>query len=206
MTEVVGLVAGTGVASGLSLYATTLLLGLYGRWVEPGAVPELLTDGPLLWVAMGLTVVELVADKVPWLDSAWDLVHTVVRPVGAALLGVVLLDAGLLPDGAAGLSAIGAGALSGGLALTTHAGKATTRAAVNTSPEPFSNVLVSLVEDGVVVGLVALAVAYPLAAAIVAGVVAVTAIGLTLLLLRYVGRVRQRLRDRRRSTVARRSI
>lgn len=192
----VGLLLGSGFASGLSLYATGLLLGLHGRYLEPGSVPEVLTSTTTLWVLGALAVVELVVDKVPLVDSAWDTVHTVVRPVGAALLGLVLVEAGLVdvPFGELG----GAGA-AGGLALVSHGAKATTRAAVNTSPEPFSNGVVSLAEDGLVVGLVWLAVEHPAAAAVVVAALAVGAVAVTALMLRFVRRLRQRLRDRRRA-------
>lgn len=192
----VGLLLGSGFASGLSLYATGLLLGLHGRYLEPGSVPELLTGTTALWVLAALAAVELVVDKIPLIDSAWDAVHTVVRPVGAALLGVVLVDAGLVdvPFGE-----LGGGGAAGALALVSHGAKATTRAAVNTSPEPFSNGVVSLAEDGIVVGLVWLAVEYPQAAVVVVAVLAVGAVLVTLLLMRFVRRLRQRLRDRRRA-------
>ena len=192
----VGLLLGSGFASGLSLYATALLLGLHGRYLEPGSVPEVLTGPTVLWVLGGLAVVELVVDKVPFVDSVWDVVHTVVRPVGAALLGVVLVDAGLVD---VPFAELGGGGAAGALALVSHGAKATTRAAVNTSPEPFSNGVVSLAEDGLVVGLVWLAVEYPAVAAVVVAVLAVVAVAVILLLMRFVRRLRQRLRDRRRA-------
>ena len=128
MGEVVGLVAGTGFAGGINLYATVLLLGLYGRWFDSGAVPEVLLRSDVLLLAGVLTAVEFLADKVPWFDSLWDTIHTVVRPVGAALLATLLVD-----GDTALLSEATAGGVAGLLALTSHAAKASTRIAVNTS-------------------------------------------------------------------------
>lgn len=192
MSEVVGLVAGAGFAAGLNLYATVLLVGLYGRVLDAAAVPEALTDTTVLVVAGALAVVEFVADKVPWFDSVWDTVHTVVRPVGAAVLAGVLVDAetALLSDTAAG-------GLAGVLALASHGAKASTRVAVNTSPEPFSNSVVSLAEDGLVAVLVWLAVAHPLVALGVVAALTVLAVVLIAALWRTVRTIRARMRRTR---------
>lgn len=191
MNEVVGLVAGTGFAGGINLYATALLLGLYGRWFESGAVPEQLTSTPVLVVAGVLTVVEFVADKVPWFDSMWDTIHTVVRPVGAALLAVLLVDgdAAAISDGLAGGTA-------GVLALTSHAAKASSRVAINTSPEPFSNSIVSVLEDGLVAVVVWLAVEHPVVALGVVAVLTLLAVGIVVALWRTVRSIRSRMRQR----------
>ncbi len=183
-----GMIAASGWASGLNLYGTALILGLAGRlgWAEtPGELQH-------TWVLALLGVlyaVEFVVDKVPWLDSAWDAVHTVIRPVGGALLGVALAAD-------AGSSEALAGVLGGGFALTAHGAKATTRATVNTSPEPFSNVALSLGEDGVVAGLMALALAYPLAAGIVAVVLAVASVAVSWVFVRAIRRLRRRWQER----------
>lgn len=154
MLETLGLVAGSGWASGLNVYLVTLMLGLGGRagWTE---VPEVLQRPDVLIVAGVLYLIEFAADKIPYLDNVWDALHTFVRPLGAAALGFVIAGESSSVGGA--LGAI----VSGSLALSAHSAKATTRAAVNTSPEPFSNVFLSLFEDGLVAGLVALAVLYP---------------------------------------------
>lgn len=204
--DLVGLVAGSGFASGLSLYATILLLGLAGRFLDVATVPDDLTTTPVLVVVGVLTVVEFVADKVPWLDSTWDAIHTVVRPVGAAALGVMLVDGQpLVTDPAVAVGAEqGSGGVLGGLiaallAAVAHGAKASTRAAVNTSPEPFSNPVVSLLEDGLVVGLVWVAIEHPTIALVVVGVLTLLAIVVIIGLWRF---VRRRIRNwrRRRAT------
>jgi hypothetical protein len=191
----VGTIAGAGWASGVNLYAVVALLHLFGR---SGAieVPELLQRTDVLVVAVVLYLLEFVADKVPYLDNVWDVVHTVVRPVGAAAVGAALAGDAVPLDQA--LSAAGAG----GLAFLSHATKATTRAAINTSPEPASNIVVSLLEDGLVAGVVALAVWNPVVAA--AAVVVLLLAGAVLLVVlwrtarRAFGTVRERLGRRTR--------
>lgn len=195
MTEVVGLVAGSGFASGLSLYATVLLLGVAGRWFEAPGVPDELTTWPVLVIAGTLTAVEFLADKVPWLDSTWDAIHTIVRPLGAAALGVMLVDSAAVVGGAGpGVadgegSGVVAGIVAAVLASVAHGAKASTRVAVNTSPEPFSNPAVSLAEDGLVAVLVWLAIAYPLVAVVVVGVLSVLGVLLIVGLWRVVRRI-----------------
>lgn len=190
MPEVLGLVAGQGFAAGVNLYATALLLGLYGRWFDSAAVPEVLTSTEALAIAGLLTAVEFVADKVPWFDSVWDTVHTVVRPVGAGLLAVLLVD-----GDTAVISEAMAGGLAGVLALTAHTAKASTRVAINTSPEPFSNSIVSVLEDGLVAVVVWIAVEHPVVALGVVGVLVLLAVGLVVVLWRTVRSVRSRMRQ-----------
>jgi hypothetical protein len=184
-----GTIAAAGWASGLNLYATALLLGLAGRfgWAEtPAQLQE-----PWVLVALGvLYAVEFVVDKVPWADSAWDAVHTVVRPIGGALLGAMLAHEAGDPEVIAAL-------LGGGFSLTAHGAKASTRAAANTSPEPVSNAVLSVAEDGIVAGMVALALAYPVVAGAVAVVLAITSIAVTWVLVRFVRKARARWRARR---------
>jgi hypothetical protein len=159
MDPTIGLLAGTGWASGVNLYGVVLLLGVLGRVGWSDDVPELLTRPEVLALAGGLYLLEFVVDKVPYLDDLWDVVHTAVRPLGAAALGAILAG-DTLPDLAA---AVG----TGGVAFVSHAVKATTRLAVNTSPEPVSTTAVSLAEDGLVAGVVTLAVLHPLVALVV---------------------------------------
>ncbi len=184
-----GEIAASGWASGLNLYGTALLLGLAGRlgWAD---TPDELHSTPFLVVAAVLYAVEFVVDKVPWLDSAWDAVHTLVRPVGGALLGLAMShDAG---------SAELVGALvGGGFSLTAHSAKATTRAVVNTSPEPFSNIVLSFAEDGLAAAMVGLALAYPMVAGAVAVVAALASIAVVWTLWRVIHSVRARRRERR---------
>jgi hypothetical protein len=189
--DTIGLLAGSGWAAGLNLYLVTFLLGLAGRldWID---VPSVLQRTDVMIVAGVLYGIEFLADKVPYLDNVWDAVHTFVRPIGAAALGYVI--AGDTPSVAAGVGAV----VSGALALTAHSAKATTRAAVNTSPEPFSNIFLSLAEDGVVAVLVALAIANPILTVIVVAILTVAAVWLTTKLFGALRRIRSRLKSRPR--------
>ncbi len=144
--------------AGLRLYLVVFGFGLAGYtdlWPLPRHLEVL--QHPLVIGAAGfMAVVETFADKIPWLDSLWDTLHTLIRiPAGAALAAAVFGDAGTATAAAAAL-------LGGSLTATTHLTKSGTRAMVNTSPEPFSNVAVSLGEDALVVGGAWLAVQYPL--------------------------------------------
>lgn len=143
--------------AGLRLYLVVFIVGLLGKF-DYVALPEALKilSNPLVLGAAGfMTFIEFFADKIPWLDSAWDAVHTFLRiPAGAALA------AGMLGDSGEGV-AMAAALIGGTLAAGTHFGKAGTRAAVNTSPEPFSNIAVSAAEDVAVAGGLALAIANP---------------------------------------------
>lgn len=151
-------------ASGINLYATVAVLGIGGRYglLELPQEFAALEHPLIITVALVLFGAEFIADKIPWFDSAWDAIHTVIRPIGGALLAVTALGAeSTAMDGLAAL-------VGGGVALTTHLTKAGTRAAVNTSPEPISNWTLSLVEDAFVVGLTYLAVQHPYLAMTVA--------------------------------------
>lgn len=188
--EAIGALAGSGWAAGINLYLVTLMLGILGRlgW---GDIPELFTRTDLMIVAGILVVVEFFADKVPYLDNLWDAIHTIVRPLGAAAIGAVI--AGQSDSIGAAVGAIVAGAL----ALNAHGAKATTRLAINTSPEPVSNATVSIFEDLSVAGLVALAISYPVAALVVVVVLAIGAGVLTFWLWRVARRAWRSVRDRR---------
>lgn len=193
-----GTVLASSWSAGISLYAVTAVLGLAGRfdWLETAPV---LQHPAVIGAALVLAVVELVVDKVAVLDSAWDLAHTVIRPLGASVLAV------LAPD--QDLSGPALALAGGGLALTSHAAKASVRTLVNTSPEPASNVVVSALEDGLVGVLMALAVAYPTAAAVVTVVLVLTSLVVTVVAYRTGRRLwrsaRRRLeaRSRRRRPV-----
>jgi hypothetical protein len=172
---VIGLVAGTGWASGVNLYAAALALGLFGRY-GPGEVPDALTRTDTLVVLAILFALEFVADKIPVFDSVWDALHTVIRPAGAAVLAVLLTgEAETVQQAVAALGA-------GGLALSAHTAKATTRLAVNTSPEPISNAGVSLLEDGLVATVIWFAVTNPVVALVLVGVLVVAGTALTIAL------------------------
>jgi Domain of unknown function (DUF4126) len=158
-----GRTLGFSFAAGINLYATVAILGLAKRfgWVDLPEQFQVFDSDLVIGVAVVLYVVEFVADKVPWVDSIWDAIHTVIRPVGGALIAVASLgDASPTVEGLVAL-------LGGTLAAGSHFTKAGTRAVANTSPEPFSNWILSLAEDVFVIGLAGLALKYPAAAAIV---------------------------------------
>lgn len=192
MVDLVPWVFTTGWASGVNAYAVVLVLGLLGRLGGVGSVPTALQRTDILVAAAVLYALEFVVDKVPWLDSTWDAVHTAVRPTLGAAIGLLLAGQADTVDQALAAAA-------GGLtALASHAVKAGLRAAVNTSPEPASNVVVSVAEDVTVAGVMGLAIAAPWAAAAVAALLLV--LGLTLMAF-VASRVR-RLRERRRERAA----
>lgn len=185
--SVLPLVFTSGWASGINAYAVVLLLGLFGAAGIADDVPQTLQRPEVLIVAGVLFLCEAVADKIPYVDSLWDSVHTVVRPLAGAWVGALLAgQSGSLSDVAAGL-------IGGSTALASHAVKAGTRMAVNTSPEPFSNIALSLAEDLGVGGIVTFAVFHPEAAAVIA---AVLLAGGLLTLLFLVSRIRRFLRRR----------
>ncbi|MGW7462519.1 DUF4126 domain-containing protein [Streptomyces sp. NPDC054797] len=185
--SVLPLVFTSGWASGINAYAVVLLLGVFGRTGLTDEVPTSLQRTDVLIVAAVLFLCEAVADKVPYLDSIWDAVHTVVRPVSGAVIGA------LLAGQSGSLSDITAGAIGGSTALASHFVKAGTRMAINTSPEPFTNVAVSIAEDLGVAGLVTFAMFNPEAAAVIAAVL--LAIGLAILVFLW-SRIRRFLRRR----------
>ncbi|MEU2436439.1 DUF4126 domain-containing protein [Streptomyces rubradiris] len=193
--SVLPLVFTSGWASGVNAYAVVLLLGLFGVTGISDDVPGTLQRPEVLIVAGVLFLCEAVADKIPYVDSLWDSAHTVVRPLAGAWVGALLAgQSGSLPDAAAGL-------LGGSTALASHAVKAGTRMAVNASPEPFSNIVLSVAEDLGVAGMVAFAMFHPVAAAVVAGVLLVG--GLLALVLLF-SRIRRFLRRRAHRREARR--
>jgi len=158
-----GGVTGIALFAGIRLYATVLTVGLclrYGLLTLPPELSSLavLAHPYVLAIAGICAVVEFLADKVPWLDSFWDAVHAFVRPAGAALIAFAAV--GRLDPAAEAAFVL----LCGGVAFSSHAAKAGVRLLVNQSPEPFSNLLLSFIEDGLVVGGSYFAVAHPLAA------------------------------------------
>jgi hypothetical protein len=186
----VALLAGSGWASGLNLYLVVLLLGFAGR-TGLAEIPDALTRTDVLVIAGVIFVLEFVVDKVPWLDSAWDAFHTAVRPLGAAAIGLLLTgEAETWQQVAAALGA-------GGLATAAHAAKATTRVAVNTSPEPVSNAVVSVAEDGLVAFVIMLAITNPIIALVVVLLLLAGGATLTFLLWRTARRAVARRRQRR---------
>lgn len=158
-----GRTMGFSFAAGINLYATVAILGLTSRygWVTLPPQYQVFDNTWIIGAALVLYAIEFVADKIPWVDSMWDAVHTVIRPIGGAAIAVATLG-----EESATTETIVA-LLGGALAATTHFGKAGTRAMANTSPEPFSNWFLSISEDIFVVGLGFLALKYPAVAAIV---------------------------------------
>ena len=158
-----GRTLGFSFAAGLNLYATVAILGLASRfdWVALPPQFKIFDNDIVIGAAIVMYLVEFVADKIPWFDSIWDGVHTVIRPIGGALIAVATL--GHASPTVQGLVAL----LGGSLAAGTHFTKAGTRAVANASPEPFTNWLLSLSEDAFVVGLGFIALKYPVVAALV---------------------------------------
>lgn len=153
--DLTALVFSSGWASGINAYATVAILGLIARFSDTPGIPDVLGRTDVLIVAVAMFCVEAVVDKVPMLDSLWDTISTVVRPV---IGGIV---ASQLAAGSDETQQVLLTLLGGGTALASHGVKTGVRLAVNTSPEPFSNGVVSTAEDVTVIGVVALAVAHP---------------------------------------------
>lgn len=187
--EIVALASSFSLLSGWRLYLTVFAAGLamhFGLIHLPEQLHSLrvLANPWLLGVAGIGFVAEFFADKVAWLDSAWDAIHSVVRPLGGALLALAIVDPG---DPAWQIATF---LLGGGAALLSHGVKSSTRAVVNTSPEPFSNAILSTGEDVAAIGLLGLALAYPVAAI----VIAVVMLGGSVLVLLGLRRVLRRIR------------
>ena len=175
--ELIALAASTSLLAGWRLYLVTLITGLGMKfgWVampdELQALDVLANNWVLAAAAIG-TFAEFFADKIAWVDSAWDAVHSFIRPLGGALLSLAIIDSG---DTAWQVASF---LLGGGAAFVAHAGKAGARTLVNASPEPFSNVVVSTAEDVATGGLLALAIANPIAAALIAAILVVLSLWL----------------------------
>ncbi len=189
----VSLIFTSGVASGVNSHAAVLVLGLLGRFGHIAAIPPVLERPSVLAAAASLYAGQFVMGKIPMLDSVWDVVHTALRPVVGGAIGVVMAQ-----QAHAGPAAtIAAVALGGGSALASHVVKTGMRIGVNASPEPFSNVVASLLEDLGVAGLVSFAVFHPAAAASIAAVVLAVGIALFALLASRIRRGWRRRRDAR---------
>jgi hypothetical protein len=171
--ETLGFALGTSFASGLNLYLTVAAAGLFQRLgiVQLPEALQVLANPFVLGIATALFVVEFVADKVPYVDTAWDAVHTFIRPPAAAVLSYSAFAGEGFPEE----WKLGAALLAGGVALTSHGAKASTRAAANVSPEPVSNWTLSLLEDGLVVFLAWMAAEHPLITAAIVVVLVIVA-------------------------------
>ena len=193
--ELIALASTVSLLAGWRLYLVTFAVGLAMKlgWI---ALPDqlraldVLANSWILGVAAVGAIAEFFADKVAWIDSIWDAVHSVIRPLGGALLATAIVD------GADPAWQVGSFLLGGGAAFLAHAGKAGARTLINASPEPFSNVAVSTGEDIATAGLLGLAIANPVAAASVA----VALVGLSLWLVIAARRALKRwLEPKRRS-------
>lgn len=188
--ELIGLAASISLLAGWRIYLCIFVTGLAMRmgWI---ALPHHLAALDALanpWVlgiaAFGL-LAEFFVDKIAWLDSIWDAVHTLARPVGGALLAMAIVDA---HDPAWQIASL---LLGGSAALLSHGAKTGARAVVNASPDPFSNIAVSGGEDFVTAALLALAIAYPAAATVIAIVLATAAIAVIVILVRLLRRLKR---------------
>lgn len=178
--EILGIAGSVSLLSGWRLYLTVLATGLAMKFnllplPEHLASLQVLANPWVMGAAGSAALLEFFADKIAWFDTIWDTIHTFIRPVGGALLALAVVD----PSDPA--TQVIAFLLGGGASLLAHGGKATARAVVNTSPEPFSNIAVSTVEDVATTGLLYLAYQYPEAAAGVAAVLLALAIWLLVL-------------------------
>ncbi|MFH8622145.1 DUF4126 domain-containing protein [Streptomyces vietnamensis] len=189
--SVLPLVFTSGWASGINAYAVVLLFGVLGATGLTDEVPASLQRTDVLVVAGVLFLCEAVADKIPYVDSIWDSVHTVIRPIAGAVVGALLAGQnGSLPE-------LAAGAVGGSTALLSHFVKAGTRMAVNTSPEPFSNIALSLAEDLGVAVIVTFAVFHPVAAASIAAVLLLAGLAVVVFLAKQIRRGWRRWSRRR---------
>ena len=186
--ELVALASSISLLAGWRLYLVTFLTGLAMKmgWI---ALPDhlrmldVLANNWVIGIAAAGALAEFFADKIAWVDSAWDTVHSVIRPVGGALLSLAVVDSA---DPAWQITSF---LLGGAAAFTAHAGKAGARTLVNASPEPFSNIVVSTGEDVATVGLLALAIANPVAAALIALVLVMLSVWLMLAARRVLRRI-----------------
>ena len=193
--EVLPWVFSSGWASGINGYAVVVVLGVLGR-LGADDVPAALERTDVLVAALLMWCVDAVADKVPYVDSTWDTIHTAIRPtIGAIVAALIAGDQGTLGEATAAV-------IGGGTALASHLVKAGIRLGVNTSPEPASNIVVSTGEDLTVAGVVALSVLNPVAAAIIAGLLLALGITTVVLLVSRIRAFRRRRRERRERKAA----
>jgi hypothetical protein len=194
--ELIALASSVSLLAGWRLYLVTFATGLAMKlgWVDlPQQLQALdvLANNWVIGIAAAGAIAEFFADKIAWVDSAWDAIHSFIRPIGGALLSLAIIDAG---DPAWQVASL---LLGGAAAFTSHAGKAGARTLVNASPEPFSNVVVSTAEDVATGGLLALAIANPIAAALIAIILVILSLWLVLAARRALKRI---LEPKRRQT------
>ena len=179
-----GRTLGFSFAAGVNLYATVAILGLAARygWVELPPQFQMFNHEVVIGAAIVMYLIEFFADKIPYLDSLWDLIHTAIRPVGGALIAVATLGEASGPM--EGLIAL----LGGTVAASSHLTKTSTRAVANTSPEPVSNWVLSFGEDLFVVALAYLALEHPIAALVIASILLVLIVFFAAVIIRTVRR------------------
>ncbi len=188
--EALPLAFASGWASGVNAYLLVLVLGIADRTGDLAQVPDALGRWDVLAVAGLLFAMEFVADKIPFVDSTWDAISTAIRPTAGAVIGV------LLAGDASSLEQAVLGVVGGGTALASHLVKAGSRLAINSSPEPVTNIAASITEDVAVLGVVLLAIEHPRAAAGVAGVLLALGLVVLYLVARLVRRGWRRVRRR----------
>lgn len=183
----------SGWASGLNSYLVVLVLGIADRIGHVQMIPDALGSWPVLAVAAFMYAFEFVADKIPYIDSAWDGISTFIRPaVGAAVGALIAGNAHTVHESLnQGWSAL----IGGSTALGAHATKAGTRLAANTLPEPITNLMLSFGEDGLVLAVMGLALAHPIIAGSVAGVLLVLGLGILVVVIRAIRRGLGRLQE-----------
>ncbi|GAA1388102.1 DUF4126 domain-containing protein [Luteococcus peritonei] len=190
--ELLPLTFASGWACGINAYATVFVLGLLGRFADLAQVPAGFQRTDVLAVAGVLAALELVADKIPMVDSAWDTVSTLIRPIAGAVI------AALVAGSTDSLTTLALAAVGGTTALLSHLSKTGLRMAINTSPEPVSNVTASVANDVSLVTVLAIAAAHPTAAAVIAGLLLLVGLVLCAVVYHQVRRGLRRVTSRLR--------
>jgi hypothetical protein len=187
--QTLGFLLGASFASGLNLYATVAALGLLHRFeaIRLPAQLEVLANPLVLGIAIALYAVEFIADKIPYVDNVWDVVHTFIRPPAAGVLAYAAMG------GVSEEWRVAAALLAGSVALTSHGTKASTRAAANTSPEPVSNWLLSFTGDGIALFLAWLAATHPILTLVLVLALLVVCIYVVVTLFRFLRRLFRRV-------------
>lgn len=187
--DALALTFSSGWASGINAYLVVLVLGVSDRMGGFAEIPDVLGRWDVLAAAAFLYSMEFIADKIPYIDSTWDAISTAIRPTAGAVIGV------LLAGDASSLDQAVLGVVGGGTALLSHLVKAGSRLAINTSPEPVTNIVANLTEDAAVLVVVWFAIEHPRAAAAVAGVLLLLGLVTVFLLARLVRRGWRRWRS-----------
>ncbi len=196
--ELLPLVLTAGWASGINAYAVIVMLNLLGRYAGLSEIPSSVQGTSVLIIAGAMFLVEFVTDKIPYLDTAWDTISTVIRPSLGAMLGYLMAGQADTINGAAGALDQGwYAAMGGGAALASHLVKAGIRLGVNASPEPATNIAFSLGEDVTVVAVITLAVYHPWIALVIALTLFALGLVLVIVLARLVRRGWQRWKAHR---------